>query len=125
MNNKTLKVLGTNVLVEIKDTEHKTRGGILLPDSSKEKISLTEARVIQKGPGFLLPSYLENDEITSLINQTDSVKIKYIPLEICENDIVFFNRQDSQPVFLDGKQFYIVPYLAIKLYVRDSLNEVL
>ena len=45
----TVKPLGDRVLVKVSDAEEKTAGGILLPDTAKEKPQVGE--VSQVGPG--------------------------------------------------------------------------
>lgn len=49
LNATTLKPLGDRVLVRIAEAEEKTSGGILLPDSSKEKPQMGEVTAV--GPG--------------------------------------------------------------------------
>ncbi|MBU6229949.1 MAG: co-chaperone GroES [Cyanobacteria bacterium REEB459] len=45
----TVKPLGDRILVKVSDAEEKTAGGILLPDTAKEKPQVGE--VAQVGPG--------------------------------------------------------------------------
>jgi chaperonin GroES len=45
----TVKPLGDRVLIKVSDAEEKTAGGILLPDTAKEKPQVGE--VVQVGPG--------------------------------------------------------------------------
>ena len=45
----TVKPLGDRILVKISEAEEKTAGGILLPDTAKEKPQVGE--VVQVGPG--------------------------------------------------------------------------
>ena len=45
----TLKPLGDRILVKVSAAEEKTAGGILLPDTAKEKPHVGE--VVQVGPG--------------------------------------------------------------------------
>lgn len=45
----TVKPLGDRILIKVSDAEEKTAGGILLPDTAKEKPQVGE--VIQVGPG--------------------------------------------------------------------------
>ncbi len=45
----TVKPLGDRILVKVSDAEEKTAGGILLPDTAKEKPQVGE--VVQVGPG--------------------------------------------------------------------------
>ena len=45
----TVKPLGDRILIKVSDAEAKTAGGILLPDTAKEKPQVGE--VVQVGPG--------------------------------------------------------------------------
>lgn len=45
----TVKPLGDRVFVKVSESEEKTSGGILLPDTAKEKPQVGE--VVQVGPG--------------------------------------------------------------------------
>jgi chaperonin GroES len=45
----TVKPLGDRILVKVSEAEEKTAGGILLPDTAKEKPQVGE--VVQVGPG--------------------------------------------------------------------------
>lgn len=47
----TVKPLGDRVFVKVSASEEKTAGGILLPDTAKEKPQIGE--VVQTGPGKL------------------------------------------------------------------------
>lgn len=125
MEKKHVKVMGTNVLVKLEDGENKTVRGIVLPDTVKDNVTLARGSVIAKGPGFLLPSYMENDEMASLLEQQDAVKVRYIPLDVNEGDTVYFNKDAADAVLLDGKQYLILPYGQIRLVVPCPLSEVL
>lgn len=45
----TVKPVGDRILVKVREAEEKTAGGILLPDTAKEKPQVGE--VVQVGPG--------------------------------------------------------------------------
>ncbi|MDM7959456.1 co-chaperone GroES [Synechococcus sp. LTW-R] len=45
----TVKPLGDRIFIKVSESEEKTAGGILLPDSAKEKPQVGE--VVQVGPG--------------------------------------------------------------------------
>ena len=49
LNASTIKPLGDRILVKVSEAEEKTAGGILLPDTAKEKPQV--GKVIQVGPG--------------------------------------------------------------------------
>jgi chaperonin GroES len=49
LNVSTVKPLGDRIFVKVSDSEEKTAGGILLPDSAKEKPQVGEVSAV--GPG--------------------------------------------------------------------------
>jgi chaperonin GroES len=88
----TVKPLGDRVLVKVSDAEEKTAGGILLPDTAKEKPQVGE--IVQVGPGK------RNDD-GSL--QTPEVKVgdkvlysKYAgtDIKLANEDFVLLREQD-------------------------------
>ena len=49
LSTSTVEPLGDRILLKIQEAEEKTAGGILLPDSAKEKPQIGE--VMEVGPG--------------------------------------------------------------------------
>jgi chaperonin GroES len=77
--------LGDKVLIRRSDFEEKTPGGIIIPDSAKEKTQ--QGKVIAVGPGKTL-----NDG-------------KVLPLAVKAGDVVFFGKYAGTEV---GSEFIIV-----------------
>jgi chaperonin GroES len=84
----TIKPLHEKVLVERSDAETKSAGGILIPDSAKEKPM--RGTVIAVGPGRVL----ENGELRAL--------------EVKKGDKVLFGGYAGSEVKQDGKNYLIV-----------------
>ena len=84
----SIKPLHEKVVVERSDAETKSAGGILIPDTAKEKPQ--EALVISVGPGKV------NDEG------------KVTPLDVKKGDKVLFGGYAGSEVKLDGKDYLIV-----------------
>jgi len=84
----TLKPLDDRVVVEPTEAEEKTAGGILLPDTAKQKPQL--GKVIAVGPGKL------NDKGTRLA------------LGVKVGDTVLFGKYSGSDVEVNGKEFKIV-----------------
>jgi chaperonin GroES len=80
--------LHEKVVIERSDAETKSAGGILIPDSAKEKPM--RGTVIAVGPGRVL----------------DSGEVK--PLEVKKGDQVLFGGYAGSEVKLDGKDYLIV-----------------
>jgi chaperonin GroES len=76
------------VLVESLDSEEKTSGGIIIPDTAKEKPQ--EGKVIAVGPG----SKSEDGKIT--------------PMDVKVGDHILFGKWSGTEVKIDGKEYSIM-----------------
>ncbi|OGI10113.1 MAG: co-chaperone GroES [Candidatus Melainabacteria bacterium RIFCSPLOWO2_02_FULL_35_15] len=85
---KTLKPLSDKVIVQKLEPEEKTRGGILLPDTTKEKPQ--EGKVIAVGPGAV----------------DDKGQRK--PMDVKESDHVLFAKYSGTEVKLEGEEYLIL-----------------
>ena len=83
-----IKPLGDRVLLEICENNEEMKGGILIPDSAKEKPQ--EFRVIALGTG-------KNDD-----------KGKKIPFDVKVGDIVLTSRYGGTEVKVDDKEYKVV-----------------
>jgi len=80
--------LGDRVLVKRVEEEEKTKGGIIIPDTAKEKPQ--EGEVIAVGPGA----------------RDDSGKIQ--PLDVAVGDRILFGKWSGTEVKLDGQDLLIM-----------------
>ena len=80
--------LHDRVLVQPLDGEEKTAGGIIIPDTAKEKPS--EGKVIAVGPGA----------------KTEDGKI--LPMEVKVGDLVLFGKSSGTEVKIDGVEYSIM-----------------
>jgi chaperonin GroES len=83
-----VRPLNDRVLVKRLESEEKTKGGIIIPDSAKEKP--LEGKVIAAGGG-------KRDE-----------KGKAIPLDVKKGDRVLFGKYSGTEIKLDGDEMIIV-----------------
>ena len=83
-----LRPLGDNVVIEPLEAESKTAGGIVLPDSAKEKS--TRGTIVAVGKGQVLGNG------------------KTVPLAVKKGDIVIYSKYGGSDVELDGKELKIV-----------------
>jgi chaperonin GroES len=83
-----IRPLQDRILIQRVEEEEKTAGGIIIPDSAKEKPQ--EGRVIAVGKGKVL----DNGEIA--------------PLEVAEGDRVLFGKYAGTDVTLDGEDYVIL-----------------
>ena len=80
--------LGDRVLVRRVEEEEKTKGGIIIPDTAKEKPQ--EGEVIAVGPGA----------------RDDSGKLQ--PLDVTVGDRILFGKWSGTEVKLDGEDLLIM-----------------
>ena len=80
--------LHDRVLVESLESEEKTAGGIIIPDTAKEKPQ--EGKVIAVGPG----SKSEDGKIT--------------PMDVKVGDHILFGKWSGTEVKIDGKEYSIM-----------------
>lgn len=83
-----LRPLGDRVLVKRIDSEEKTKGGIIIPDSAKEKP--LEGEVVAAGPGRCF----------------DNGQMK--PMSVKVSDRVLFAKYAETDVKLDGQSFLLL-----------------
>ncbi len=83
-----IKPLGDKILVERLEAEEKTSGGIVLPDSAKEKPK--EGKVIAVGEGKLL----ENGERASF--------------QVKKGDHILFNSYAGTEITVDGTEYLVM-----------------
>ena len=82
------KPLHDRVLIKVLDSEEKTSGGIIIPDTAKEKPQ--EGEVVAVGPG----AKNENGKLD--------------PMDVKIGDIVLFGKWSGTEVKIDGKEYSIM-----------------
>ena len=82
------KPLGPRIVVERVEQEKKTAGGIIIPDTVKEKP--TEGKVVAVGPG----------------NRKEDGTIE--PLEVKEGVLILFAKWGGSEVIIDGNEYLIM-----------------
>ena len=80
--------LHDRVLIEVLDSDEKTAGGIIIPDTAKEKPS--EGEIVAVGPGAL-----NNDG-------------KRNPIDVKVGDKVLFSKYSGDEVKIDGQDLIII-----------------
>ena len=92
--------LGDRVLVKRVEEEEKTKGGIIIPDTAKEKPQ--EGKVISTGPGA-------RDEKGALV-----------PLDVKAGDRILFGKWSGTEIKLDGVEYLIMKESDIMGIVEGS-----
>lgn len=88
MKDQKIQPLGDRVLVEPLEAEEKTSGGIVIPDTAKEKQQ--KGKIVAVGKGRVA----EDGKVT--------------PLEVKVNDQILFGRYSGTEVKLAGTDYLII-----------------
>jgi len=83
-----IKPLGDRIIVEVLEAKEKTKGGIVLPDTAKEKPQ--EAKIVAVGKG----------------RTSDEGKI--IMPEVKAGDVVLFGKYSGTEITVDEKEYLIL-----------------
>jgi len=85
----SLKPLADRVLVEPAPAEEKTVGGIIIPDTAKEKPQ--KGKIVATGPG-------KYADLTGNL----------IPMSVKVGDIVLYGKYSGTEITVDGKEYLIM-----------------
>jgi len=83
-----IKPIGDRIVVKPLDAEEITKGGIILPDSAKEKPQ--KGKVVAIGAGRILDNGTR------------------VPVEVKEGDTVIYSKYGGTEVKFDGEEYLIV-----------------
>ena len=83
-----LKPLGDRIIVKVLKSEEKTKGGIVLPDTAKEKPQ--QGKVMAVGTGRILEDG------------------KVVPLEVKKGDKILFGKYSGDEVKVDVEEYLIM-----------------
>ncbi|MDD5455985.1 MAG: co-chaperone GroES [Candidatus Margulisbacteria bacterium] len=83
-----LKPLGDKVIVKPSKGEEKTKSGIVLPDSAKDKPN--EGEIVAAGPG----------------KKTDDGKV--IPLDVKKGDVVVYTSYSGTKIKINDEEYLII-----------------
>jgi len=118
---KQMIVIGDRILLQLDDGQDKTKSGLYLPASVREKEKVGMGRIIKVGPGYPIPNpnYTDDEPWT-----TPKDPMRYIPLQAKEGDYAIFLREQGVEVEFEETKYLIVPQSAVLLIVRDELSEI-
>jgi chaperonin GroES len=88
MSKLKIKPLSDRIVVQPAEAEEKTKGGIILPDTAKEKP--VEGTVVAAGPG----------------KKSDDGKL--VELEVKVGDKVLYGKYSGTEITIDGKEYLIM-----------------
>lgn len=88
MSNIKMKPLADRVIIKPLEAEEKTKGGIILPDTAKEKP--VEGTIVAAGPG----------------RKTDDGKV--IAMDVKVGDTVLYGKYSGTDVTIEGEEYLIM-----------------
>ncbi|HTO93424.1 MAG TPA: co-chaperone GroES family protein [Bacteroidota bacterium] len=117
---KKMIVIGDRVLLQLEDGQDRTKSGLYLPASVREKEKVAMGRVVRVGPGYPIPNpnYTEDEPWS-----TPKDPMRYIPLQAKEGDYAIFLREQGVEVEFEDQKYLIVPQSAVLMIVREELGE--
>jgi len=117
---KEMIIVGDRVLLKLEEGQDKTKSGLYLPASVREKEKVAMGRVVKVGPGYPIPNpnYTEDEPWS-----TPKDPMRYIPLQAKDGDYAIFLREQGVEVEFEGEKYLIVPQSAVLMLVRDELHE--
>jgi co-chaperonin GroES (HSP10) len=117
---KQMIVVGDRILLQLDDEADKTKSGLYLPPSVREREKVAMGRVKKVGPGYPIPNpnYTEDEPWSS-----PKDPMKYIPLQAREGDYAIFLRDQGVEVEFEEQRYLIVPQSAVLMLVRNELIE--
>ncbi|NOX20979.1 MAG: co-chaperone GroES [Nitrospirae bacterium] len=114
---KEIIIVGPRVLIA-PDTEEKTRAGLYLPPTVKEKEEVASGLIIKTGPGYPVAEPSSLDEPWA-----EKKGVSYIPLQAKEGDYAIFLKKDAVEIEYEDKKYLIVPHSSILALIRTVLTE--
>ena len=114
--NRELLVVGDRVLIRPDESETRTKVGLLLPPTVKEKEDVRGGTVVALGPGTPLPPPQEDGEPWKEPYHTP----RYLPMEVDVGDYALFFRKAAIEITFEDETFLVVPHGAILVLVRGA-----
>ncbi|HSQ75996.1 MAG TPA: co-chaperone GroES family protein [Bacteroidota bacterium] len=117
---KELIVVGDRLLLSLDEGQDKTKSGLYLPASVREKDKVASGKVVRVGPGYPIPNpnYTEDEPWS-----TNREPMRYIPLQAREGDYAIFLREQGVEVEFEDVKYLIVPQSAVLMLMRSELHE--
>lgn len=110
-------VVGDRVLIKPRDMEMRTKSGLVLPATVKEKEEIQSGYVIKTGPGYPIPSS-EMDEPW----KEDVQKTRYIGMQAEEGDLAIFLKSQAHEIEFEHEKYMIVPHGSVLLLIREDME---
>jgi co-chaperonin GroES (HSP10) len=117
MNRKRIVVIGDRVLIKPDRDEERTKVGLYLPQTVKDKEDVVGGTVVQTGPGIPLADPADLSEEPW---KRQSKEMKFLPVQASAGDYALFLQKAGVEITYQGEQYVIVPQSAILVLIRDE-----
>ncbi len=116
-NKGNLIVVGDRVLVAPDEGQERTEVGLYLPQTVAEKDSVQSGRIVETGPGIVLPDLRDMDDEPWKSNSREA---RTVPMQAKIGDYAIFLRKAAVEIKYQGKPYLVVPQAAILVLIRDD-----
>jgi chaperonin GroES len=122
MSRKKIIVIGDRVLIKPDKEEERTKVGLYLPQTVKDKEEVIGGTVVQTGPGIPMADPTDVSDEPWRKQKSD---MKYLPVQARAGDYALFLQKAGVEIKYQNETFIIVPQSAILILVRDQSNDII
>jgi len=116
-NKGNLIVVGDRVLVAPDEGQERTEVGLYLPQTVAGKDSVQSGRIVETGPGIVLPDLRDMDDEPW---KSNSHAARTVPMQAKIGDYAIFLRKAAVEIKYQGKPYLVVPQAALLVLIRDD-----
>jgi chaperonin GroES len=117
MNRKRIIVIGDRVLIKPDLDEERTKVGLYLPQTVKDKEEVVGGTVVQTGPGIPLADPADLSEEPW---KRQDREMKFLPVQALPGDYALFLQKAGVEIKYQGEKYIIVPQSAILILIREK-----
>lgn len=117
MTRKRLIVTGDRVLIQPDRSEERTKVGLYLPQTVKDKEDVIGGKVVQTGPGIPLADPADLSEEPWKSNRKE---MKFLPVQAKPGDYALFLQKAGIEIKYRGEKYIIIPQSAILILIREE-----
>jgi len=117
MGRKRIIVIGDRVLIKPDLDEERTKVGLYLPQTVKDKEEVVGGTVVQTGPGIPLADPADLSEEPWKRQERE---MKFLPVQARPGDYALFLQKAGVEIKYQGEKYIIVPQSAILILIREK-----
>ena len=117
MNRKRMIVIGDRVLVKPDLNEERTKVGLYLPQTVKDKEEVRGGEVVQTGPGIPLA---DPADVSGEPWSQQNKELKFLPVQAKPGDYALYIQKAGVEITYEGEIYVILPQSAILIVLRDQ-----